>query len=636
MPPIDVFAASLLAAAGLLFPVVLFVALRSTRERAPWEIAVDIPVAMSLDLFVVLVLALVVRLEIAAVISRVLYLVAGAVRVAYFRRVGRPRWPAALGRRDVARVAGATAMALGLSLTLSRKFVIWDRHWHIALTGSLRGQTVPFHNVYDASQVVRYHFAGNVHASMLQTLSGGVLHSSFGMSLAHDLHFALIGVVLGLLMTGWGCRAAWQHLLGIAAFLLQGPCHLFRQDIRTPQEGYAFVSYISLSFRPHAALGGLLVLGFAACLLGRLASRDDLPLRRTAPSLVAIAAAMAITDETSLGVLGLALGLTWLVAPRIVHERRLYGVLVFVALAAALVVPNLVFSGSLSGGAGSERMGLKIVPWRVPGYYKASIPLTDPVGRLMLAYDLCAPSVVAVGSVVVAFIRRARGRGVFVAFYCILYVISTVALTRLDLKAGRTEELHRFYTAAFLMAPLVFIVVLSPRFPVIAPVPSRPVPFSIGVMLAGLGFAAFSSVDRIWVAPTWAPKHHDFSAYNFYEVNCRKAVGDSRWMRTRFTYVNRAQYYLIAGCIPAYTPGFSHDSTWHVLTIGLPYEKADAVSRIRKALPADASIPLVCPAKPDKNDNICTAAESAGTCKPAGTEVKNCTLDAARARALAP
>jgi hypothetical protein len=627
-----VLLANFISALGFLFPVLVFVGLRSSRARKLWQIALDIPVAVSLDLLVVLTLTLVMRLEVATLVSRAGYLVvAGGV----LARRGRPfwRWPEAIGRRELLRLGVAAAVGLDTSLWMSRTWMIWDRGWHIPLAGSLRGQSLPFRNVFNADEVLHYHFSGDVQAAMLQTLSGGVLHSSLALSLLHDVHFTLAALALGLFMTGWGYRTVAELALGPALLLLTGPVHLFRGHVRTPQEGYSFVSYLSFSFQPHAALGGLLILGFVGAVVVRLGERDDLPFRATAPALCACAAGLAITDETSLGMLGLTLGLTWLSAPRVLHARRWAGVLVFGLLVAALVVPNLAFSASFSPG--TEHHVLRLVPWRAPGYYRAALPLSTPVGRLMLGYDMFGPAAVALGGLVHVLRRRGRGRGVVVAFFATLLGLSLLALTRVDIDAHPSES-HRFASAAFIAGPFVGIALLSRRFASPASPASRS-PYTALGMLTGMAAAAVSTLDwGLYYAPTWAARQHDFGAYDFYTTSCNKAVGDRRWARARYTYVARPLYYLVTGCVPTFTPGFVSDSAWKSITIGLPREKNEAIAAIRKALPRGAPIPLVCPVGPGKPDPVCALAEASGSCKPTGLVTKDCTLSAALAAALPP
>jgi hypothetical protein len=628
-----ILTSSLLAALGLLLPVILFVGARSKRDREPWEVALDIPTAVSLDLLFVLTLALVVRLEIATLATRGIYLLAAAVRAAGPRRWRRASWPAALGRRGLACIAVAVLAGLALSVWMSRTWMIWDRGWHIPLVGSLRGQRVPFHNVFNASEVLHYHFSGDVRAAMLQACSADILHASLALSLQHDIDFALTALVLALFMLSWGYRALWQFVLGALALLLTGPAHLFRENLHTPQEGHSFVSYLSFSFRPHAVLAGLLLLGLVGSVVARLGARDDLSFSRTAPALVACTAGLAITEETSLGMLGVTLGLTWLYAPRVIHPRRALGVLVFVALAVALVVPNLVFSASLSPGA--EHHVIRIVPWRSPGYYRANLPLTSSAGRLMLAYDLCSPGLIALGGVVYAWRRRGRGRGVLAAAFVTHVLLSTLALTRIDVD-GQALESHRFATAIFIVGPFVALALLSSRFVVTAPARGKGI-YAAAAMLGGMGFAAASTLDWAkYYAPTWASRQHDFGAFDFYRSSCREVVGDERWASARYTYVARPLYYLVTGCTPTYTPGYRSDSSWKSITIGLPYEQTEALARIVKQLPDGAPVPLVCPATPDLRDHVCTAAEIAQACAPAGRAVKRCLLPRDVARSLLP
>ena len=56
--------------------------------------------------------------------------------------------------------------------------------WHIPLVSALRGQRLPFMNVYDPAGGLFYHFAGDVQAAMLQTLFAAVRTSlSHGLEL---------------------------------------------------------------------------------------------------------------------------------------------------------------------------------------------------------------------------------------------------------------------------------------------------------------------------------------------------------------------------------------------------------------------------------------------------------------------
>jgi hypothetical protein len=624
-----VLAASLVAALGLLLPVLLFVVLRSVREREPWQVALDVPTALSLDLLVVLSLTWLLPLEKAAIASRAVYVIVAAI-VARRRRL-RPRRPRAIGGGELACVALATLVGLALSLWLSRQWVIWDRGWHIPLVGSLGGQRLPFHNVFDARQVLHYHFAADVQAAVLQALSFGVLHASLALSLLHDILFSLTGLTLALFMVAWGYRRLGVFALGAAALLLTGPVHVFREGIRTPQEGLSIVSFLSFSFQPHKGLSALLTLGFVGALAARLGGRDDLPWRKTAPALVACAAAMAITDETSLGLLGLTVGLVWICAPRVLHERRVVGVLVLLALAAALVLPNLAFCASLGPGAG--RHVLKLVPWRIPGYTNASLPLATPRGRLMFAYDMLAPAAVGLGVLVLVVARRGRGRGGLTLCYLTLLTLSMLAFTRVDVD-GQSAEIHRFVSAVFITGPFVTLALLAPGFAGRGRSRAGAL-YGAFIMAMGLAAAALSTLDWIIAyAPSWASRPAGYGKYDLYAVSCREMLGDRRGRRTRPTYLSKSLYYLAAGCTPTYTPGYASDSAWKTLTIGLPYEGYAAIAALRKDPPAD--IPLLCPVEIDPTDKVCALAESSGACTRAGLVAKDCSLTAAQAAKLPP
>jgi len=620
--------ACLAATLGFLLPVLLFVGLRMRRGREPWEIGLDIPLAVSGDLLVVLCLAFVMRLGMATLVSRAAYgaVSIGIVALRRRRKSARSAWPSALGVRAGLRIGCGVLLAAFLSVWISRTYVIWDRGWHIPLVTSMLGQKLPFKNVLNLHEVVHYHFAADVQAAMLQALSLSVLHSSLALSLLHDLHFALTALVLGCFLVHWGYRRAAAFVLGTGALLLTGPTHLFREGIRTPQEGHSYISFLSFSFRPATGLSALLILGFAGAIVARIGGRDDLPLRKTAPPLCACAAALAITDETSLGLLGLTLGLTWLYAPRIIHERRAVGLLVFLALLAALVLPNLAFSAALAPG--SEHHAFALVPWRSPGYYRAVLPLTTYRGRLMLVYDMLGPATVGVGAVLHVVLRRRRGRALLGAFFATLLALSLFLLTRADIDRAPSES-HRFVSAAFLLGPFVALALMSERFAVIAAAPPpAPWRYSTYLMAAGLGAAACSTLD--WgqnFAPTWATTASNFGTEDLYHVNCRTRMGARAGTAADSTYVASSVYYLASGCIPMFTPGYVSDSAWKSLTIGLPLAGDQALAAIRKDVPAGAPVPAICPTLPQKGETLCARAAAKHACHDLGTAAMSCVLD---------
>jgi hypothetical protein len=347
------------------------------------------------------------------------------------------------------------------------------------------------------------------------------------------------------------------------------------------------------------------------------------------------AAALAITDEASIGMLGLMLGLTWLYAPWVIHPRRVVGLLVFAALAAAVVLPNLAFVAGLSPGG--ERHVVKLVPARLPGYYRPSLSLFGPRGRLMLLFDMFAPMAVGVGAVLHAFLRRGRGRGVLAALYMTLLLLSLFGLTRVNVDKEPLES-HRFVIAAFVTAPFVALAMLSSRFSRTVPEKGRSI-YAAAIMAVGMAAAVASTLD--WgfnYAPSWATKSTDFDygAYNQYAINCRDMMGSRTGALARYTYVSESLYYIATGCAPMFTPGYLSGHAWKSLTIGLPYLRAEAFTKIRKAVPEGATIPLVCPVKISPLETICTAAEASGSCRVVGSVAKACELTAEQAAALDP
>ena len=177
-----------IAVALFLLPVFVMQLARSRHDRKIWEIALDVPFAVALDLLGVLLLARAMPLERAVLVSRPLWIVGGMVYVAYRLRSGTgPTWPRAIGGRELLLAAVATAVAVYLSTELFRSCLNADRHWHIPLVTSLRGQRIPFANVYEPKSILGYHYTGDVLAAMLQTLSFGIIHSSHALSLASHL-----------------------------------------------------------------------------------------------------------------------------------------------------------------------------------------------------------------------------------------------------------------------------------------------------------------------------------------------------------------------------------------------------------------------------------------------------------------
>ena len=141
----------LLAVAVYLVPIGVVLALSARRDRSLAWFAAAIPAVVAVDLLGTIILCRLLRLEIAAGVGRLAWIVGGAVW--YDRRQRRRglrlEWPTAIDRRVVAAVVLAAITAAVLSLILSRPYAIWDRELHIPVVAALRGQRLPFQNSYD-------------------------------------------------------------------------------------------------------------------------------------------------------------------------------------------------------------------------------------------------------------------------------------------------------------------------------------------------------------------------------------------------------------------------------------------------------------------------------------------------------
>lgn len=637
-------AAGLSALLLILVPVIVVLTARSRRERPLWGFALDIPMAVALDLLVVLTLTRFMRLETATFVSRALWITGGAIAIVRKRREGSLVRPEALARPELIAVAISAALGLAISATASWPYSIWDRKWHTPLTSSLRGQTLPFDNVFVRGEALHYHFTGDVHAAMVQTLSFGVLHSSLALSIAHDVLFVLIGASIALLFAGLaGRRGAFAGIAITIASLLSGPFTMGRDPKFFAIDGYSILNYLTMSFRPHDALAGLFYVGILGSVLTRLWRRPDAPpVIETAPPLLISVAALAISDEASLGLIGLTLGLTWLAFPDVVHPKRGPGVLIFVGLLVALIVPNLAFAASLSPGA--QRHAITLVPWRSPGCYTPILPLSTPEGRRVLLYDL-GPTLVAWLGGILALVwnRRARSAPIL-TFLSIFIALSVFTLTRIDVNKEALES-HRFATSMLFLTPLLAIALLL-RSPdeaaaAVATTPddaaTKPArsplqlvqsfaPIVVVVLGAGLGVASTMS----WITgvlPRNGNKHtHYFTNLNLYAINC-KDYGGSLGVTSSYHYVSKPVWYAFTGCQPTFTPA-RRENQW-AITIGNPYFDKEALKVLHGALKPEESLPVICPRTASRSiDPVCAWSQTHTTCEPLGTELTRCTLNA--------
>lgn len=630
---------SYVAALLYLAPLVLVLAARSRRDRSLWEIALDIPLIAAVDLLFILLATRLFTLESAILLSRVVGLTVGIAGVVVTKHRGQLAWPTALTPRVIAITMTSALASLLLSMSLSRVCNNADRAWHIPLVSSLQGQRIPFANVYEPSRTLGYHYTGDVHAAVFQTLSGRVLHASFALSLAHDIAFALTGAAIALFVLWMRHRHAFSVLFVTLGTLLAGPLTLFRGDRGRPGGGYNFINYLKLSYRPHVCLAGLLLVGVLGALLVNLresrSTDKEPPFRRTIPAILACTALLAVTDEASIGVLGLAMGLTWLAAPQLVHPKRLPGMLIFAGLATAFIVPNVLFVGALAPS--NPDHSITWVALRSPGYLNPPLPLSQSRGRWMLLFDFAPMLLALLGGVLCALQNRVSERVVSVSFYAVLLVISAVTLTCMDVDHLPIEN-HRFVTAAMLVFPLLGAFWLSP------PPASAPGVRFVGdalapaLLIGAVGLSAASTIE--WRTSSAMPKCVKPSKYrsrhDFFKTNCVADTGATLGEVPVPTYMESGIFYIHAGCHPVFATG-PRANHW-ALKIGLSQVGEPSLRELHNEMigPED-SLQVICPATETKtSDAVCRHARTEGKCTPLGEKTTSCEVSAAERVALLP
>lgn len=625
-----------------LVPVAVLLAARSRRDRALWEIALDLPLAVALDQLTILLLARVLTLEQAVLLSRPLWLLGGTVAMVRRPRGRRWVWPRALDAQTLSCVAVATVLAVWLSMRISRECLNYDRGWHLLLVGTLRGQSIPFVNVYQPDMVVAYHYAGDVLASTFQVLSLATMHSALALALAHDVCFGLTAASLALLLQWAGLRRTTYVVLAVLASLLAGPATLIVGASWRTFAGYSFINFLKLSYKPHACLAAVLMVGFVGALLVRLRERpEDLPLRRTVPVLLACTGLLSMSDESVIGMLGLALGVTWLAEPRILASRRWHGLLVLVGLLVAVLLPQILFVGALSPGA--PRHEITLVPWRSPGYWRPPLPLSNAKGMATFLADVAPMGLTAVAGMLSLWRVSSRERIGSVLFYAVLVSLSVFALGRLDV-GERSVESHRFMTAAMFLFPMLGAWWMagggaswrSPRRWGTGPF--------VGALLVGaMGWSALSTLQWhaiVGKAECTKPAKYG-GADDFFETQCRRDVGAQLGDRPEVQYLASTVEYLYGGCRPVFTAGpkvarvmsdrepgvRKRVRVWELQIGRAPFGAAAMSTLHRKLIPASRPLPLICPGlKRHGPDPYCARAMESGPCQRSGTKTQRCEL----------
>lgn len=604
----------LATALGLLLylaPIVLAVAAACRRDTTARAMAILVPCAVALDLLVVLTIARVTRLEWAILASRPLEL--GVLGWWIARR--RPERPVSLDRRCAAAIAASAGAAAALSVCLSRPYAIWDRGWHELLASALRAQRIPFSNVYEPNTWLPYHFTGDVLAATLQTLSFGAIHSARALSLEHDLTFALAGACLALVLVDAKVKSAAACAAATLLMLLAGPATALHLGPTVPVSGWSIHSYLTLSYRPHTCLAGLLMLGILAAVLPR---DPRPPLRITVPALLVLVAVMGITDEVSTAMLVGALGVAWVVAPTMVHESRLRGALVLGAMPLAALATNVAFAAAFAPGA--PRTPMRILPFHfaaVSEVSAATAPLHPLVG------DFLPTGLVALGLAILAA-RSPRARGP-AALACGLTVVGALLLTHIDVNHNPGES-HRFVTAALVLVPAIAATTFASLRPSwgLAPV----------LALAGAALGATSTLEwLVAVAPSHCETHSRyFQAGDLWAASCH-AIGARLGTEAVPTYVEANIAYLYAGCTPttlaAAPPGY-----WRIQVSGPLTGEPELAALDARFVKPDQPLVAICMARPRVADRACDYARDHALCGEATGTIRRCSLPPEARRAI--
>ncbi|HEY8925790.1 MAG TPA: hypothetical protein VIU64_15490 [Polyangia bacterium] len=612
--------ASLTAAAIFLIPVAGSLLVRGRREQSLWEVAMVLPTAVAVDLVSVLLLCRLMTLETAAMVSRGLWLVGlGAVWLRRVRRSDGPRWPRALDPALVTHLVIVMVAAVVLSMMLSRTTMAWDRDFHTPLVTALRAQRLPFVSMYEPHQALAYHYTADAQAAMIQTYSAIRLSSALALSVHHDVMFALLAAAVVLAAAALGIRRLAPQVAIFAALVLAGPVTLFH-PMPLP-DGYSVVNMYSLSFRPHVCLSFLLIAGFAGGVMsGVLRRHGGEPRGRLYPSLLGITAALALTDEATLLLLGAFLGVVWLQDPGCLSRTRWGGALKLASLAAVIGGAILVFGGPL--GLHAERYPIDLVAPRAPGWVVAPMSLAEAEGRRRMVEDLLPVLGVFLAALIaVARPARRETRTVAVAFVA-LASLAMVAMTCFDFNHQPMEN-HRWVTVAYVLAPLVGAFLMadrSGRRPWRLYGPLGLVALSI---YASNGLAVASSAT--WLAKGQGAAMRD-SGYqgtdNLYRLDCRAGTGARLRERLVATYVDRRRPYPWTACHPSLLAGPAEAAGGHkIKTLGGLASGPAALDDLgQNILVPGQPLRIACWQVGAGSDPICGAAlaPGVGSCQPSG------------------
>lgn len=620
----------LLSMAAYLIPILVLQVLRSRSARPLWQVALDVPFAVALDLLGILVLTRWVRLETVILASRPVWLVGGAVLAVWrWRRHGwRPRWPAELGARDLLAAMVAGGIAVVMCWPISYEYRVWDYGLHVPNVTAIASQRLPFINALSGTDVLHYHFAGDVLAAIFRTLSLDVVSAMRAMHTAHDVMFAAVAGTVTLLSIGLGLRRRWSAALGGVAVLLQGPIPL-RGPYGYAFFGFTYHTFVNLSYRPHVPVATLMLLGAFGTVAVRATRPDGIPTRATAPVLLAVVSLLAVSDEATTALLGVALGAAWAIDPRLLADRRDVGLALLVGLGAAFVGFNLLFSASLAPGGPVQTVTLTPGP-RVPAVVTgdAGVPMSEPYAPMILFFDYLPLLACGAALALLAVRLRSSAQAAVAVLVWSLIVVSECLLLRVEVNHDGAES-QRYMTAPF-SACFVFTVLFLHRMP----------RGSIGSLLALLGVAVPAIYSVYWIreiSPNSMSGLKDTataSGAKLSDVDCRSTAGAHLGDVARAAYVESSEYYSVAACRPIFNSG--QRWRWSV-PIFPTTEPIPQLRALDESLwqPGEAGEAFCLRDEAVASDPVCRQALRArSSCQPEGARYLRCPLTPADREAL--
>jgi hypothetical protein len=535
----------------------------------------------------------------------------------------------ALARADLGALALAAIAGFCVSHIVSSEYWIWDREWHVQFASSLRVQRMPFHNVFEPGKNLRYHLVGDLAAACLQSLSFAAMNASRALSLAHDLQSLLLVGITALFLRA---ACSWPPVTTALAALvppLAGPI-MVRVVGQVPGlgpfEANSDFNNLTLSFRPHCMIA-LLVLGALLAQVMRLArdeQRGRSPGGLAVAGLVPLFALLSISDEISTMLVGLSLGVLWVLWPRLLGSSRVRGAVMLAGLAAAALLANLALAGTIAPGGPIEHAHW-LAP-RIPRFGGPPHPLgLELEGWKQLFID--EGSLVLPGLVLAALLARDRAEALKDAF-------SPLAVLALGVTAGgllfflcfevngRTFEGHRFMTAARGLVPMVALI-YAPRL-------AR---FSFGSLMLMLPVLAGVVITIGFIFYRLPVKPGTRGGELQYDTSCREEMGARFGEPMLPTYVDQPIWHLYAGCRPIFAAG--HDGSPGVVLAGWPMLGPPGFAKMdRGFFPPGQPARVICARDPARTSPLCKKAQALAPCEPEGSLVLACRVPPAARPAL--